>query len=80
MTTALKILKKFENECDCKICQDMCKAPCCGTASEIKKLIQDGYSDRLMIDEWDDGEILLKPALKGYEGKSAPFHTSSEKG
>lgn len=58
----------------------MCHAPCCGTPEEMEKLIKLGYRNRLMFDDWPGQEDLIKPALKGYGGKKAPWETRTEKG
>src|SRR5277367_2632444 len=63
-------------ECSCKRCSLMCQGPCCGLVSDMKMLIDKGYGNRLMLDDIADGDApLLKPALKGYEGKKAPWST-----
>jgi hypothetical protein len=71
------------SECSCNRCQLMCTAPCCGSVEDFEKLIDAGYSNRIMLDDLpsvpDVGDF-LKPALKGYEGKKAPWHTRSEEG
>lgn len=67
-------------ECDCKVCESMCHAPCCGSVEDFDKLIDAGYADRLMFDDLPsvrDAGDFLKPALKGYEGEQAPWHTHS---
>lgn len=71
------------SECSCKRCQSMCRSPCCGSVEDFEKLIDAGYADRLMFDDLPsvcDGGDFLKPALKGYEGKQAPWATGSELG
>jgi len=78
----LTILK--ESECSCDECKSMCRRPCWGTPNEIRKIIDAGFGDRLMVDYWcntmfDDIEILCG-ALKGYEGKAAPFIPVSDSG
>lgn len=58
----------------------MCEAPCCATPQEALKLMDAGYGDRLMLDDWPDAETMLKPALKGHEGQKAPWETSTHEG
>lgn len=78
----LNILKP--TECSCEICKNMCKRPCWGTPEDIKRLIDAGYGDRLMHDYWknspEDDQAIICPALKGSEGKFAPFIPKSEEG
>jgi hypothetical protein len=71
------------SECDCKKCQTMCHAPCCGSVEDFEKLIEAGFADRLMFDDLPsicDGGDILKPALKGHEGRQAPWGVSSLRG
>ncbi len=70
-------LKIQPSECDCEKCSSMCHSPCCGTPEDMDKLMDAGYGDRLMYDDWPDGETMLKPALKGYGGERAPWEVSS---
>jgi hypothetical protein len=79
MTEELKLNVKY-SECDCKKCSSMCHAPCCGTPDDIEKLMNAGYGNRLMYDNLEGGETMLKPALKGYEGIRSPWETSNEEG
>ncbi len=58
----------------------MCHAPCCGTPDEMHKLMEAGYGERLMVDDWPDGPPMIKPAMKGYEGKISPWNTRSDEG
>lgn len=69
-----------ESECDCVKCSEMCHAPCCGTIRDIVKLIEAGYADRLMLDDWPGDTDLIKPALKGHEARTAPWSTLTKKG
>jgi hypothetical protein len=46
----------------------------------MEALIEAGFGNRLMYDDFPDGEDMLKPALKGHEGKKAPWETSSARG
>lgn len=83
MKEKLNKLGLFEVSCDCEKCQNMCKGPCCGSIEDMKKIIEAGYGDRLMLDDVPgplNQQDELKPALKGYEGKVAPWHLSSEEG
>jgi len=80
-------LNMAPNECSCTICQQMCKRPCWGTPEDAKKLIDAGYSHRLMRDYWGERDenarqdiYILSPALKGYEGHKAPFYPRSSEG
>lgn len=73
-------LKILPSECDCLKCSTMCQGPCCGTPKEMKELITRGFGSRLMFDDLPGGSDLLKPALKGYEGKKAPWQTASKEG
>lgn len=76
-------LKVLPSECECEQCKSMCRGPCCGDIKDIEKIIDAGYGNRLMLDDWPDpsgcGDI-LKPALKGYEGEKAPYTTRSSGG
>lgn len=67
-------------ECDCDRCSSMCHAPCCGTPEDIKRLIENGYASRLMLDDLPGGADMIKPALKGYEGKESPWEVASRAG
>lgn len=78
-----KELNVLPSNCDCEICQTMCRAPCCGSVEDMEKLIEAGYADRLMFDDLPSMQScgdFLKPALKGYEGKQSPWEVSSKKG
>lgn len=68
------------SECDCEKCSSMCHAPCCGTPDDMEALMDAGYGNRLMYDGLIGGEKMLKPALKGYEGKDTPWETASVEG
>lgn len=65
--------------CSCEVCTRACKRqPCWGTPEDAKKLIEAGFTHRLMDDYWvGDGPggsdiHLLCPACVGYEGGAAP--------
>lgn len=76
-------LKILPSECSCEICKRMCHAPCCGSVEDFEKLIDEGFAHRLMFDNLPsilDGGNFLKPALKGHEGKQAPWQTRSLRG
>lgn len=80
-------IKQFKEwECKCNACQKMCDRPCFGTVADIKKLIENGYSDRLCLDWNQDPSnptldvAFLTPALKDYEGKLSPAFPMSKKG
>lgn len=64
--------------CDCEECQNMCHAPCTGTPEDIEAIIEDGYGDRLCLDDWTGQPADIHPALKGWEGERAPYHVRSE--
>ncbi len=83
------ILKKPIIECACDKCISACKyRPCWGTIEDMENIIDKGFSASLMLEHclvlehWspykEDGEIenvfLLVPALRGYEGRRAPFY------
>ena len=68
--------KYKETECSCQKCKDMCrKRVCWPTPEEADKLIDAGFSNRLMEDYWADEEdiMIICPAIKGYEGEFAPW-------
>jgi hypothetical protein len=46
----------------------------------MKKLIEAGYGKRLMFDNLPGGENMIKPALKGYEGRNSPWEVASKEG
>jgi hypothetical protein len=76
-------LSIIESNCDCLICSKMCRSPCNGTPSDMQKLIDHGFGDRLMFDDWpEESEIseCIKPALKGHEGKRSPWEVSTFEG
>lgn len=71
------------SECACDLCVSMCTAPCCGSVEDIEKIIDAGYAHRIMFDNLPTcrgSDEILKPALKGYEGKRAPWAVKSRKG
>jgi len=74
------VLKVLPSNCDCEKCSNMCKAPCCGTPEDFRNLIDNGFGNRLMIDDWLDEPPMLKPAMKGSESRKAPWETRTEKG
>lgn len=67
-------------ECDCDKCSRMCTAPCCGTIEDMQNLIDAGYGNRLMLDDWPDDNDIIKPAMKGHEGGKAPWDVRTEEG
>jgi|JI7StandDraft_1071085.scaffolds.fasta_scaffold18917_4 hypothetical protein len=75
-----KKLSVVESECDCEMCSSMCHGPCSGTPEDMEKLIDRGFGNRLSYDDWEPKPYILKPSLKGYEGKKQPWHTRSEEG
>ena len=64
-------------ECDCNHCKQMCYGRSCwGTITQIKKIIDAGYGNKLMLDyySFNDRNIdILVPAMVGYEEGRAPF-------
>lgn len=69
-TTLQRIARKTGNkptECGCTMCQQQCQTPCVGTPEDMFKIIEAGYSDRLVMKPWIAGAILLpkdhKPVL-----------------
>ena len=74
-------LNILPSECDCEICSIMCHAPCCGTLEDIDRLIEAGFADRLMYDDYPGiVDEIIKPALKNYEGQRAPWETNTLNG
>lgn len=73
-------LTVLPTECDCEKCSLMCEAPCCGTPEDMKALMDAGYAKRLMLDDFSDAAAMLKPALKGFEGKFSPWETRTAEG
>lgn len=78
-----KKINSFEiSECSCDICKNMCKTrPCWGTPKDIKILIENGHSDRLMLDWWEtenDNIYILAPAIIGHESQFAPFNPTGK--
>jgi hypothetical protein len=65
------------SECTCDKCNGFCTyRTCWGTPDDIKKIIDAGYADRLMLDWWQGYELeilVIVPALEGCEGSVAPF-------
>jgi len=55
----------------------MCERPCWGTPEEIKKIIEAGFSHKLMVDWWENsfsGNLyLLCGAIIGHEKSYAPY-------
>lgn len=69
-TTLQRIARKTgkkPTECGCTMCQQQCQTPCVGTPEDMFKIIEAGYSDRLIMKPWIAGAILLpkdhKPVL-----------------
>lgn len=67
-----------ETECNCEKCISMCSdnKPCWGLPEEIERIIELGYSDKLMLVYYLNKNLkpvqILAPALIGYEKKIAP--------
>lgn len=77
---SLSSLTLTDSECSCAVCQNMCQhRPCWPTPVEVRKLIAEGYSDRLMVDWWCDDSYddsladipILCPAGVGHEKDDA---------
>jgi hypothetical protein len=81
----LSLLKTLlQTECSCKVCQLMCTRPCWGTPEDTQKIIDAGYGDRLGLEYYTNDDspetLMIQPAVKGYEGKRAPFNPISMEG
>lgn len=74
------IMNVLPSECDCQKCSMMCRAPCCGTPEDMISLMHEGYASRLMLDDYPGAPDMIKPALKGFEGDTAPWEVASEEG
>ena len=64
-----------QDGCTCEKCVAACEhRPCWGTPREIKKLIKEGYANRLMEDWWaaTPNIIIISPACEGHGGLRAP--------
>jgi hypothetical protein len=72
-----------KDSCTCECCIAACKQrPCWGTPQEMKKIIDAGFGNKLMLDWWDTEALLidrssnfvwlLSPAIREYEAKQAP--------
>lgn len=70
-------MKQYEEcLCSCSECVSMCeKRPCWPTPQESKKLIEQGFAKKLMLDYWADQKniYIICPAIEGYEGSLVPF-------
>jgi hypothetical protein len=67
-------------ECSCDSCKNRCKTfPCLGTPEDIKKLIDAGYSQKLMLNYYvshnsvSEDVYYISPATKGKECKFVVF-------
>ena len=49
---------RFPKECKCKLCKQQCHTPCLGTPSDILKLMDAGYSDKLSFTDWKAGIVM----------------------
>lgn len=49
---------KKQTNCKCQLCKSQCRHPCLGTPEDIAKLINTGYSNRLMIINWAGAQDL----------------------
>lgn len=47
-------------ECKCQECKKQCRTPCLGTPQDILKLVEAGYTDKLMPTHWAVGLVLGK--------------------
>jgi len=58
----------------------MCKErPCWGTPAEVRRMIENGFADKLMLDwyYYKKGNVyIIAPAIVGCEKKSSPFWPS----
>lgn len=83
-TAYLRIIRKTGRkpiQCKCKDCKKQCRTPCMGTPSDILKLIEAGYVNKLSMTEWavallykrHDGVILMIQSTAGEDG-CAFFH------
>lgn len=78
---AYKSLAKYpHSECSCQSCQSRCKTfPCLGTPEDIKRLIDAGYSKKLMLNYYvspnsiSEDVFYISPATKGKECKFVVF-------
>ena len=73
--------RKFPPACTCPRCVACCDRPGWPTPAEAKRLIHMGLGGRLMLDYWaEDSDLpyteVLSPAVKGNEGRGAPFWPS----
>jgi len=71
--------KYKETVCSCDACKQACvERPCWPSPRDAKKLMEAGYSKRLMLDYWVGGGpggediFLVSPAIIGSEGRRAP--------
>lgn len=46
------------SHCRCRLCQQQCHTPCLGTPSDISRLIEAGYGDRLKPTIWEAGIVM----------------------
>lgn len=56
-----KIMRKTSAKvvsCKCQLCKKQCDHPCLGTPSDIKKIIEAGFQDRLMPIIWTGAKNL----------------------
>lgn len=75
----LRIIRKTGRkpiQCKCKDCKKQCRTPCMGTPSDILKLIEAGYVNKLSKTQWavallykrHDSVILMIQATAGENG------------
>lgn len=61
-STFQKIIRKTgkkPSECKCQQCQKQCRTcVCLGTPEDMQKLIDAGYSDRLILTAWAAGKVM----------------------
>jgi len=70
-----------ESSCDCDKCKEMCKRRTCwALPSEIDKIIDAGFADKLMLDYWsgDPDFDLVCPSIKGSEMQRTPWMPTGE--
>lgn len=57
-----------EHECACPKCENLCKrAPCLGTPADILRLINNGYTNALVLTEWLAGYMYNMPPLTMFQ-------------
>lgn len=60
-TSLQRIMRKTGRapiQCKCNQCKNQCHTPCLGTPEDIEKIIDAGYSDRLVLTQWAAGILM----------------------